>query len=192
MIQANFLKSKLNLEDILNFREYIVTGLIVVAFLFLDVFFLQTFLVPAQKHLSEAKDTQSLISKKPNLEILLKEANQLLSNWESGASPMEGSTAILREIQTLATTHRVQVKEMSAGGRQSLTDSENKSVSGGGFSSEKITLQAFGPFNNLAHWVDDMEDKPGLFVESWNLAPEQEGSDNCRLDLNINIVSRNS
>ncbi len=195
-MQSKLLKSirlpKFSFDSIPLSKELILLGLAVVAFLFLNIFIAKSVLGPAKKHFNELREIESLMRTKPHLEFLLQDGNQLLSDWKTAASPVEGAAVILKEIQDLASEYHIHVKEITSKRRQNTGAESINQVAGATFARQSIALEAIGSFHDLARWIDVVEDKPGLFIENWHLNSTKEGPEANRLALNLNVISNNS
>ena len=173
-------------------KRYVLWAVLAVVPLLANAMLWKFAVAPSIKKWHRLKDMGSIVQMKPKLESLLEESNQLLVDWQSQSSIQEGPTAALLKLQKLAADHRVQIKEVNTKEIQAFNHSKSVEPTGGfsALSCMPVTLQVTGTYHNLARWIHAVENKPGIQINDWSLAPPQGQEHGCRLDVDMNMILR--
>jgi hypothetical protein len=153
-----------------------------------NIFVWRVVVVPQQATLNDWRDTQAMIQLKPKLAALVSESGPLLKQWEQTGFEEGDSAAVMQTLQRLADRHRVQVKELTAQGRQKQAKAAPAAPSG----TVPVSLQVSGRFSKLAHWISDVESTAGLQIDDWSMSPGQGKGEPHQMTVSITAFTRKS
>jgi len=105
----------------------------------------------------------------------------VLADWRRSSFTSDDPAAVMQAVERLAGRHHVQLKQLSAVGTTASAEHATGSANG----VIPVEVEATGRFNQLAHWMSDVEARSGLQMDSWELAPIKTAEQSYRLTVRM-------
>ena len=136
--------------------------------------------VPAQKKLAAVREMTALVEIKPRLEALVSQSDQILSKQSQG-SPITGDIAsVVQWIQGSAKAQGIQIEEIN---KNNPEDPAAARI--------PVEFKVTGGYFRLTHWLTALEKNPDIRMDHCSLGPASAPGANNRMDLTVQILSRN-
>ena len=124
--------------------------------------------IPGKAALQEWNQNFMLVETKPKMEALLNESREIRLSWEPTRFSQKNPSAAVEAVRQLAGRYDLQIQKLQAQeisrGRKEKTAAKIP-----GLSAMPITVVLAGNFNQMVHWISDLEHQYGFQIDSWQM-----------------------
>lgn len=134
---------------------------------------------PLRLSVAHAQTASELADTKPALEASLASGHEIVAAARRTGFSSANPSAVVQALQQLASANNVRVVKLDS----------NKQVAGNA-PTLPVELVLTGRYGRLAHWLEAVESRPGLLIDSWSLSAGNDAQSSEQLTVKLTALLR--